>query len=213
MPTLTILAGPNGAGKSYFSSFFIQTGWIATMPVNIDALESRVDPSLLPSDPMRYEYCLKKEVNKLFNELCHEAIQSKRDFSFECNLRKDQLSIVRDFEKDDYQINLIYLLLGDLEISKQRVQIRINEGGHVVGEKSIIGNFREGLENLDSSVSDGHYHHVYLVDNSKDIKNKGDVLTLQLEMEQSNVIQVSDTFIANYKDLLPAICRQIEQKI
>lgn len=181
------------------------------MPVNIDALESRVDPSLLPSDPMRYEYCLKKEVDTLFRKLCHEAIQSKRDFSFECNLRKDQLPIVQDFEANGYQINLIFLLLGNLEISKQRVQIRINEGGHVVGEKSIIGNFWEGLKNLDNTVSDGHWHHIYLVDNSKDIKNKGDVLMLQLEMEQSNVIQVSDTFLTNYKTLLPNICHQIEQ--
>jgi len=34
---------------------------------------------------------------------------------------------------------------------------------------------------------------------------------LQLEMEQSNVIQVSDTFLTNYKTLLPNICHQIEQ--
>lgn len=160
---------------------------------------------MLPSDPMRYEGCLKKEVNKFFKELCIEAIQSRKDFSYECNLRKDQLSIVKLFEDNGYQINLIFILLGNIELSKQRVHIRINEGGHVVGEKSIIGNYWEGLKNLDESVSNGHWSHVYLVDNSKDVKTKGDTLTLQFELDENNVIQVSDTFLTNYSQLLPGI--------
>jgi predicted ABC-type ATPase len=38
-PVLTLLAGPNGGGKSYYSHFFVENGFISTLPINIDALE------------------------------------------------------------------------------------------------------------------------------------------------------------------------------
>jgi len=214
MSVLTVLAGPNGAGKSYFSGFFLETGWIKTQPVNIDALESYVDPSRIPNDPMRYGRCIEEQVNKIFNELCCEAIQNKRDFSFESNLRLDQLGCVKFFDSAKYEINLIYIFLDNIEISKRRVQIRISEGGHIVGDDSILENFSQGLKNLDDSVSEYNWNHVYIVDNTKEIKTKGDVLTLLLEMENERIIQVSDSFLTdNRKILLPKICKLIEERI
>jgi len=213
MPVLTVLAGPNGAGKSYFSGFFLEKGWITNQPVNIDALESYVDQSRIPNDPMRYKRCLEEQIDKIFNELCHEAIQNKRDFSFECNLRRDQLGCVGFFDDARYAINLIYIYLDNIEISKSRVQIRISEGGHIVGDDSILENFNQGLKNLDDSVSDYHWNHVYIVDNSKEIKGKGEVLTLLLEIENERIIQVSDSFVTEHrKRLLPKICKLIEKK-
>jgi hypothetical protein len=39
----------------------------------LDALESYVDPSRIPNDPMRYGRCIEEQVNKIFNELCCEG--------------------------------------------------------------------------------------------------------------------------------------------
>ena len=211
MPVLTVLAGPNGAGKSYFSSFFLETGLISTQPVNIDALESYVDVSKIPNDPMRYKRCLEEQISKIFHELCHEAIQNNRDFSYESNLRLDQLSCINVFSEANYQINLIYIYLDSIQISKSRVQIRISEGGHIVGDDSILENFNQGLKNLDNSVSEFNWNHVSIIDNSKEIKRKGDVLTLLLEMESDHLIQVSNSFITdNRRLLLPKICKLVE---
>jgi len=211
MRSLTVLAGPNGAGKSYFSSFFIEKGWITCQPVNIDALENFVDISRIPHDPMRYLKCLKEQVNKIFNELCDDAINNNRDFSYECNLRMDQLYCINKFDKAGYKINLIYLYIDSIELSKNRVKIRINEGGHVVGDESIIENFRQGLKNLDDSVAESNWDHVYLVDNSKDLKSKGDVLTLLLEMKNNNIIQISETlFSENIQKHLPRTTKLIK---
>lgn len=76
------------------------------------------------------------------------------------------------------------------------MKIRISEGGHVVGDESIIENFKQGLKNLDDSVAELNWDHVYLVDNSKDLKSKGDVLTLLLEIEKDNIIQISETLLS-----------------
>lgn len=213
MPVLTILAGPNGAGKSYFSGFFMETGWLSTQPVNIDALESFVDLTLIPYDPLRYKKCLDLQIDSIFRELCNEAITKKKDFSFECNLRLDQLKYVCLFDQANYDINLIYMYLDSIEISKRRVQIRVNEGGQPVGEDSLHENFYQGLENLDDSILENSWKHCYLVDNSKELKNKGEVLRLLLEIENSKIVQVTDSFLSeNRKKLLPKICALIEGK-
>lgn len=211
MPVLTILAGSNGAGKSYFSGFFLENGWIKTQPVNIDALESYVNFDGIPNDPMRYEKTLKQQVDKVFNELCLEAIKNNKDFSFECNLRRDQLSCVSLFEDAGYLLNIIYIYLDSIEVSKKRVQIRISEGGHIVGDSSIFENFYQGIKNLDDTVSDFHWDRVYIVDNNKELKSKGDVLTLLLEMKKDKIIQISENFASDRrKELMPKICKLLE---
>jgi len=212
-PTLTLLAGPNGAGKSYFSNFFVEAGFISTLPINIDALEERVDKSRLPDDAMRFERKLREEIDKVFNELCREAIDNKRDFAYECNLRLDQVYCVNSFEKAGYRINIIYIWLDSIEISEQRVQVRVSEGGHLVGLESIKTNYYEGLKNFDPSVSEGNWDHVYLIDNSKDVKSKGDPLSLLLEMNDHQIVHCSDNFFASQRQkLLPGICNLIERK-
>jgi len=212
-PTLTLLAGPNGAGKSYFSNFFVEAGFISTLPINIDALEERVDKSRLPDDALRFERKLKEEIDKVFNELCHEAIDNQRDFAFECNLRLGQLKCVSSFEKAGYRINIIYIWLDSIEISEQRVRVRVSEGGHLVGLESIKINFYEGVNNFDLSVTEGNWDHVYLIDNSKDVKSKGDPLSLLLEMNDHQIVHCSDNFFTSQrKKLLPSICNLLEMK-
>jgi predicted ABC-type ATPase len=216
VPTLTVLAGPNGAGKSYFSKFFLERGWITVTPVNIDALENFVDTTRLPHDCMRYGKVLETEVNNVFNQLVESAIQNKKDFAFECNLRVNQLKCVNCFDRAGYNIDIIYICLDSIELSKDRVQIRINEGGHFVGDNSIKENFKQGLANLDESIAgpDPCWNHLFLIDNSKDLKGKGDVLTLLLEMEGQKVVQVSDFYRKKeWNMLLPEVCAFLEKQI
>lgn len=213
MPVLTILAGPNGAGKSFFSNFFLQTGLLTTQPINIDALEDNVDRNLIPEDPMRYAYLLRKEIDKVFNALCQVAIQNKSDFSFECNLRKDQLSCINLFVENGYTINLIYIWLDNLQLSRQRVDIRFVEEGHPVGDDSLTTNFYQGLKNLDSSVSEFNWDRVLLFDNSKDAKNKGDSLSLLLELNRKQITRLSNNFFSlERRTLIPSICGFILEK-
>lgn len=206
-PTLTVLAGPNGAGKSYFSDFFVQTNLVSTQPINIDALEEQIDKSRIPNDPLRYGTEVIKAIDKIFQSLCKNAILKNEDFSFECNLRKDQLSSVNLFEQAGYQINLIYIWLDSITISQERVSLRVSEGGHPVGLESIKRNYQEGIQNLDFSVAESHWGHIYIIDNSKNIKHKGNPLSLLIEIDNKKVIQISNDFLSkNRQILLPKIC-------
>lgn len=212
-PTITILAGPNGAGKSFYSNFLVQKGFLTTHPINIDALEILIDTNRLPYDPMRFERSRKQEIDRIFNYLCKEAIDAQKDFSYECNLRLDQLKCINLFVKADYDVNIIYIWLDSLEKSEQRVMVRLNEGGHFVGKYSINENFYGGIKNFDESVAEKNWNHVLLIDNNRDVKSKGDNLTLLLEMHQNEVINISDNFFSNErKSLLPNICNFLNNK-
>ena len=165
-PTLTLLAGPNGAGKSSFTEFFIEKGIIECPVVHIDELQ--IDESMIPHDPMRYERERGKALDKIFRQLCQDAVKERRDFSFECNLRDDQLKNVKLFDEERYKINLIFLWLNDISISHRRVQKRAANNGHSVGKDSIKTNYYKGLKNLDEHFRD--WNSIYIFDNSTDFE-------------------------------------------
>lgn len=154
MPALTLLAGPNGAGKTSFSQHFLNVGLITTSPVNIDALEMFIDPNRLPHDALRFQNVRNREVDRIFTGLCEVAVASANDFSYECNLRIDQLKNVRLFDDAGYSLRLFYFWLDDVSVSIDRVRDRAKKNGNIVGERTIKENFRIGLENLDKSFQD-----------------------------------------------------------
>jgi predicted ABC-type ATPase len=213
-PVLTLLAGPNGAGKSFYTSFFVDSGYISVTPINIDALEKYVDEAKIPYDTMRYGVKLKKEIDRVFNKLCDIAIENKEDFCFECNLRDDQLICINKFQEAGYRINLIYIWLDSIELSKERVSIRIKEGGQPVGNDSIVANFNEGLANLDQSLYNGDWNRAYVIDNSRDADEKGNTLMLLLEMEKDKVVNISNDFFSeSRKKYFPLLCGKISNHL
>ncbi len=159
---------------------------------------------------MRYEKAIRKETDKIFIELLQTAITNNEDFAFESNLREDQLSCLRYFEEANYEIDLVYLWLDSISLSKERVESRVIQGGHLVGNRSIQANFNEGLHNLDLSVSDNHWHHLYLIDNSTDVYEVEDSMNLLLEMENGEILNLSEDFFSEEREkYLPLTCKLI----
>ncbi len=167
MKNLTILAGPNGAGKSTCTEYFLKQNILPSAPVNLDDLKKLIDPSQLPDDILRFQREEDKKLDELFRELYMKKIASEVDFSYECNLREDQLKPIPYFEKAGYSINLIYLSLNDIKQSENRVAERVLQGGHNISKSSIKENFEEGLKVLDLTFQD--WNSVLIIDNSSDM--------------------------------------------
>ncbi len=166
MPALTILAGPSGAGKTRFSEFLKHKNFLSTCPVNLDLLREEVINDL-SYDSYLDESKIGRRLDKCFEKLCKEAISEGSDFSYECNLRKDQVKYVKLFEESGYQLNLIYLTLRSIELSKSRIEKReANEKFPRIQEESILKNFHEGLKNLDDFYQD--FNQIVIIDNSVD---------------------------------------------
>ena len=172
---VTVIAGTNGAGKTSLQSMLRQAHLVNCNIVNIDAIT--INENLLPEDPLRYQKELNKQVDRKFRELCLEAIRNNVDFAFECNLRDNQIKYLSLFDEAGYKINLVYLWLYDVELSFERVEYRVAQGGHSVGKISIESNFYEGLRNLNDSFQD--WDNLFIIDNSKDI-HKNNIENLPL---------------------------------
>lgn len=150
-PCLTLLAGPNGAGKSSFSSYLGKIGLIFTKVINIDDLEEMIDYDFVSYDPLRYQNEFYKQLDKVFQMLCKEAVRNKNDFAYECNFRKSQIQHVKFFDDADYKFRLIFFWIDSLDISEDRVRKRVSQGGHNVSKNMIMINFEEGVNNLNES--------------------------------------------------------------
>lgn len=160
---LTVLAGPNGVGKTYYSGFFHKHGIISVKPINTDSLSQLVNDDFLPSDILRYETEKERQIKKVFYNEVNEAIQEKRDFSYECNYSyQEQIDPIGLFDGAGYELELIYMCLSVIEESIQRVRKRRSEGGHNVVLSKLRYNFLEGLKNLDKSYES--WNHMMIVE-------------------------------------------------
>ena len=205
-PIVTVIAGPNGAGKTSLQSLLRQAHLVNCNVVNIDALA--IDLDTVPTDPFRYPVEIAKRTDRKFRELCEQAIQKGMDFAFECNLREEQVKYLSLFDDANYEINLIFFWLNDIQISFDRVAQRVSKGGHFVGKYSIERNFYEGLKNLDEYFD--NWNNISVIDNSMDIQqlNEQDQLPLILYIQNRKVLYVSNkipqsTLNSNF----PTICK------
>lgn len=168
MPILTVLAGPNGAGKTRSTDYLLDNNYISIRPLDLDLLKNESIDSF-SFDQFVNAQKINKKLEYLLGLYCTEAIQNKKDFSYECNFRLDQLKHIAPFHKANYEINLIYMILHTIEQSIVRVDNRQKEGGTKVDIESINVNFYQGLKNLDNGFND--FDKVIIIDNSIDFKN------------------------------------------
>jgi len=160
-----VIAGSNGAGKTVLRPYLVNLLKIDDEhSVNIDFIEACNHPSFNPYNQYSIESQKQKIKQLLFTDFCKKAIHDKKDFAYECNLRKDQLINLSLFEEAGYTLNLIFILLESIDDSKRRVQHRLQKkDGNYVDENSIKHNFTEGLANLNYSFS--HWDNLFLIKN------------------------------------------------
>ena len=120
-PEVIVFAGPNGSGKSTI------TKMAKTVGVYINA-----------DDIKRSSLCSDLEAAQKAEELREQAINEKRDFTFETVLSTDRnLNLLRRAKENGYFIRCIYVLTASPDINVARVKIREASGGHGVPEEKV----------------------------------------------------------------------------
>lgn len=147
MPRLFIISGCNGAGKTTASYTFLPKQLDCAEFINSDEFAK----SLSPFDPdaasiMAGKYMLMKM----------EYLSKKRkDFGIESTLATRSLkATIRLAQENGYTVTIMYLWLRSPELAIQRVNARINLGGHKVQEETIIRRYRSGLINFFTEYRD-----------------------------------------------------------
>lgn len=141
MPTCWIIAGPNGAGKTTFALEYLPQVAQCSRFVNADMIAAGLSP-LAPERELL-------AASRLFLREVERCIHLREDFAFETTLAgRSYLKLVRRLRAEGWRVELIYLALPSMEMSKLRVAERVLHGGHNIPTVDIERRFARSLQNL-----------------------------------------------------------------
>jgi len=141
MPTCWIIAGPNGAGKTTFAMEYLPKVAKCTYFINADLIAAGLSP-LAPEREL-------VAASRLFLREIDERVEKGESFAFETTLSgRTYLRLVERLQQQGWIVELIYLALPSVDMSKLRVAERVNHGGHDIPAKDIERRFPRSLKNL-----------------------------------------------------------------
>lgn len=180
-PTCWIISGPNGAGKSTFALEFLPSLGCRNF-VNADLIAAGLSP-LAPERELM-------AASRLFLAEIDEYVTARESFAFETTLSgRTYLRLIDRLNKQGWALELIYLALPNVELSKSRVAERVAHGGHNIPLVDIERRFPRSLYNL---------LHVYspLVSRVRCFDNAGPAPALIFE-QQGDKRQIIDDVLYN----------------
>ncbi len=140
-PTCWIIAGPNGAGKTTFALQYLPEVAGCSRFVNADLIAAGLSP-LAPERKLA-------AASRLFLKEVEAHIVARQEFAFETTLAgRGYLRLIRRLRADGWRVELIYLALPSVELSRLRVAERVRHGGHDIPAKDIERRFPRSLRNL-----------------------------------------------------------------
>lgn len=163
-PKYIIVAGVNGAGKS--TLYQIQPNiFEQTKRINADEiLRKNGGDWRNTTDNFK---AMREEVKQI-----HEAFENKTSIHVETTLAgtgKAQLKLIEEAKEKGYEITLLYVTLDSAKKAIERVNQRVNNGGHGIPPDLIKKRYTQSFKNLPevSYKSDN----VFIYDNSKGFAN------------------------------------------
>ncbi|MCD6580419.1 MAG: zeta toxin family protein [Desulfuromusa sp.] len=160
MPTCWIIAGPNGAGKTTFAMEYLPKVAGCTYFINADLIAAGLSP-LAPEREL-------VAASRIFLQEIEERIEQRENFAFETTLAgRTYLRLIERLHSDGWRVQLVYLALPSVEMSKLRVVERVAHGGHNIPLRDIERRFPRSLNNLLNNFS-------HLVDHCTCFMNDGE---------------------------------------
>jgi predicted ABC-type ATPase len=138
---LYIIAGCNGAGKT--------TATFTILPEIINCKEfvnaDEIAKGLSPFQPEKVAF----ESGRIMLNRINELLKENQSFAFETTLStksyKQKIILARE---KGYSITLLFFWLQSIELAKERVRMRVLEGGHNIENDIIERRYKNGLKNL-----------------------------------------------------------------
>lgn len=135
-----IIAGPNGAGKTTFALKYLPLVQCRHF-VNADLIAAGLSP-LAPEEQTI-------AASRLFLSEIEQQVVARRDFAFETTLSgRTYLRLIQRLHTQGWRVELLYLALPAVELSKLRVAERVKHGGHSIPAADIARRFPCSLRNL-----------------------------------------------------------------
>lgn len=187
---LYIIAGCNGAGKTTASFTILPEILNCKEFVNADEIAK----GLSPFQPEKVSF----EAGRIMINRINELLETNENFAFETTLStKSYKNKIIEAKEKGYRVTLLFFWLQTIELAKERVKIRVSEGGHNIDPEVIERRFVRGIKNLFDiylPIIDG----AYIFDNSFGKH------TLLAEKQKDNFLNILDqkkyNLLKNYYD-------------
>jgi predicted ABC-type ATPase len=138
---LYIIAGCNGAGKT--------TASFTILPEILDCKEfvnaDEIAKGLSPFQPEKVSF----EAGRIMLNRINELIDHEVNFAFETTLAtRSYKSKIIEARQKGYNVTLLFFWLQTIQLAKERVLMRVNEGGHTIEPDIIERTYVRGINNL-----------------------------------------------------------------
>jgi predicted ABC-type ATPase len=138
---LYIIAGCNGAGKT--------TASFTILPEILDCKEfvnaDEIAKGLSPFQPEKVSF----EAGRIMLNRINELLFLNENFAFETTLSTRSYKIkIEEAKAKGYRVTLLFFWLQSVDLAKERVQIRVLEGGHNIDSEVIERRYVRGIKNL-----------------------------------------------------------------
>jgi predicted ABC-type ATPase len=138
---LYIIAGCNGAGKTTASFTILPEIINCKEFVNADEIAK----GLSPFQPEKVSF----ESGRIMLNRIEELLKENESFAFETTLStKSYKNKIMNAKVNGYNVTLLFFWLQNIELAKERVRIRVLEGGHNIEPDVIERRYKNGLKNL-----------------------------------------------------------------
>jgi predicted ABC-type ATPase len=138
---LYIIAGCNGAGKTTASYTILPEIIECKEFVNADEIAK----GLSPFQPEKVSF----EAGRIMLHRINELLSENKSFAFETTLStKSYKNKILKAKKQGYTVTLLFFWLCNIELAKERVRIRVKEGGHNIPKDVIERRYIKGIKNL-----------------------------------------------------------------
>jgi predicted ABC-type ATPase len=128
-PQLWMLVGGNGAGKTTFYRQFLQG--LDVRFVNADLIAKE----LAPDHPEAVSY----DAAQIAEQLRYDMVSQGMSFCFETVFsHPSKLDFVRHAKASGYEVIMVFIHLGDVQLNIARISQRVVEGGHAVPDDKVI---------------------------------------------------------------------------
>ena len=136
-----IIAGCNGAGKT--------TAAYSLLPDTLDCREfvnaDEIARGISPFQPEKATY----EAGRIMLQRISTLIERGEDFTIETTLSAlTYKEIIQTAQQRGYHVNLLFFWLSSVALAKERVRLRVQEGGHNVSDTVIERRYHRGINNL-----------------------------------------------------------------
>lgn len=136
---ILIIAGANGSGKTTLAPF-LHNGY---------AIEESVNPDIIADGLSLHPQTVAFQSGRIALTRINGFLTGNKSFAYETTLASHTVShIIKNCQRDDYNVSLHFLALPSAMLAKQRVAHRVSQGGHDIPEQVIERRFKRGLRNF-----------------------------------------------------------------